>query len=123
MTTTDTRKPLWQRTWVRVTGSIAALALVAGAGAGWEAAGRGAVVRWGAAARYGAGAEATARTLSAVSQSAAIARCAARSVTRPEQTAWFSAFSTLSFGFAAGRSRARGWTRPMSRQLQRDQVV
>ena len=33
MTTTDTRGPLWQRTWVRVTGSIAALALVAGAGA------------------------------------------------------------------------------------------
>ena len=33
MTTTDTRRPLWQRTWVRVTGSIAALALVAGAGA------------------------------------------------------------------------------------------
>jgi len=26
MTTTDTRRPLWQRTWVRVTGSIAALA-------------------------------------------------------------------------------------------------
>jgi hypothetical protein len=33
MTTADTRRPLWQRTWVRVTGSIAALALVAGAGA------------------------------------------------------------------------------------------
>ena len=33
MTTTDTRRPLWQRTWVRVTGSIAALALVAGASA------------------------------------------------------------------------------------------
>ena len=33
MTTTDTRGPLWQRTWVRVTGSIAALALVAGASA------------------------------------------------------------------------------------------
>jgi hypothetical protein len=33
MTTTDTRRPLWQRTWVRVTGSIADLALVAGAGA------------------------------------------------------------------------------------------
>jgi len=33
MTTTDTRRLLWQRTWVRVTGSIAALALVAGAGA------------------------------------------------------------------------------------------
>jgi len=26
MTTTDTRQPLWQRTWVRVAGSIAALA-------------------------------------------------------------------------------------------------
>jgi hypothetical protein len=33
MTTADTRRPLWQRTWVRVTGSIAALALVAGASA------------------------------------------------------------------------------------------
>ena len=33
MTTTDTRRPLWRRTWVRVTGSITALALVAGAGA------------------------------------------------------------------------------------------
>src|SRR5262245_42085314 len=33
MTTTDARRPLWQRTWVRVTGSIAALALVGGAGA------------------------------------------------------------------------------------------
>lgn len=32
MTTTDTRRLLWQRTWVRVTGSIAALALVASAG-------------------------------------------------------------------------------------------
>jgi hypothetical protein len=33
MTTTDIRRPLWQRTWVRVTGSVAALALVAGASA------------------------------------------------------------------------------------------
>ena len=33
MTTTDARRPLWQRTWVRVTGSIAALALVGGASA------------------------------------------------------------------------------------------
>ena len=33
MTTPDTRQPLWQRTWVRVAGSIAALALVGGAGA------------------------------------------------------------------------------------------
>jgi hypothetical protein len=33
MTTTDTRRPFWRRTWVRVTGSIAALALIGGAGA------------------------------------------------------------------------------------------
>jgi len=33
MTTADPRRPPWQRTWVRVTGSIAALALVAGASA------------------------------------------------------------------------------------------
>jgi hypothetical protein len=33
MTTTDTRRPPWQRTWVRVAGSIAALALVGGTGA------------------------------------------------------------------------------------------
>ena len=33
MTTTDARRPLWQQTWVRVTGSIAALALVGGASA------------------------------------------------------------------------------------------
>jgi hypothetical protein len=33
MTTTDTRRPLWRRPWVRITGSIAALALVGGADA------------------------------------------------------------------------------------------
>ena len=33
MTTTHTRRPLWRRTWIRVTGSIAALALVGGVGA------------------------------------------------------------------------------------------
>lgn len=39
---------------------------------------------------------------SAVSQSAAMAAWAAASFTRPSQTAAFSAFSTLSFGFGAG---------------------
>src|SRR5260370_29196228 len=44
---------------------------------------------------------------SAVSQSAAMAFCAADSETRPSQTAAFSLSSTLSFGFGVGGDSGR----------------